>query len=180
MGLFKRAKKSEGAAQAGDQADLSTLLLQGEGMIDQLARAHMSWGLGSADGWGLDQRTGLITWTFSDKTATAPAQILGSFSPASGSWLWAWANESILPEMSRDARSVRDWAEAHGHHSLAQPKIDADEHAAATLAALAVRITEATGFYRGPGGNSVAIITFGPVTLTTEDGSTSTFKIDVS
>ncbi|MFC5024124.1 DUF6882 domain-containing protein [Streptomyces coeruleoprunus] len=29
-----------------------------------------------------------MTWTFPDRTATAPAQILGSFSPASGSWLW--------------------------------------------------------------------------------------------
>ncbi|MET8437025.1 DUF6882 domain-containing protein [Streptomyces sp900116325] len=179
MGMFKRTKKSESAAQAGDQANLSTLLLQGADMIDQLARAHMSWGLGSADRWGLDQRTGLITWTFSDITATAPAQILGSFSPASGSWLWAWANDSILPKMSRDARRVREWAEAHGHLALAQPKIDADEQAAATLAALAVRVTEATGFYRGPGGNSVAIITFGPVTLAAADGSTSTFDTDI-
>ncbi|WP_393054800.1 DUF6882 domain-containing protein [Streptomyces sp. LN549] len=161
-----------------DPADLSTLLLQGEDMIDQLARAHTSWGLGSADRWGLDQRTGLITWSFPDKTATAPAQILASFSPSSGSWLWAWANESILPEMSRDARGVRDWAEAHGHHSLTRPKADVDEQAAATLAALAVRITKATGFYRGPGANSVAVITFGPVTLADADGSTSTFSIN--
>ncbi|MGW7365450.1 DUF6882 domain-containing protein [Streptomyces sp. NPDC054841] len=140
----------------------------------------MPWGLGSADRWGLDQKTGLITWTFSDKVATAPAQILGSFSPASGSWPWAWANESILPEMSRDSRSVREWAEAHGHLALAQAKIDADEQAAATLAALAVRITGATGFYRGPGKNSVSIITFGPVTLTAADGSSSTFTIDIN
>lgn len=179
MGLFKRTRKSESVAQTGDRADLSTLVLQGEDMIDQLAHAHMSWGLGSADRWGVDQRTGLITWTFADRIATAPAQILGSFSPTSGSWLWAWANESILPEMSRDARSVREWAQAHGHAALTQPKIDADEEAAVTLAALAVRITEATGFYRGPGANSVAIITFGPVTLTAEDGSTSTFDVHV-
>ncbi|MER5280326.1 DUF6882 domain-containing protein [Streptomyces sp. NPDC002809] len=179
MGLFKRTGKPEGPAQGVDPADLSTLSLQGEDMIDQLARAHMSWGLGSADRWGLDQRTGLITWTFPDRTATAPAQILASFSPSSGSWLWAWANESILPEMSRDARSVRDWAEAHGHPALARPETEADAQAAATLAALAVRITGATGFYRSSGGKSVAIITFGPVTLTAADGSTSTFTVDI-
>jgi hypothetical protein len=45
--------------------------------------------------------------------------------------------------------------------------------------ALAVRLTKATGFYRGPGGNSVSIITFGPVTLTAADGSTSTFNINI-
>lgn len=81
MGWFKRAKEAESAGQAGERADLSALLLQGEDMIERLGRAHMSWGLGSADRWDLDQTTGTITWTFADKTATAPAQILGSFSP---------------------------------------------------------------------------------------------------
>lgn len=175
-----RAQETESAGQAAERADLSVLLLQGEDMIEQLGRAHMSWGLGSADRWDLDQTTGMITWTFPDRTATAPAQILGSFSPASRSWLWAWANQSILPDMSRDARVFRDWAEANGQPSLAQPRIEADETAAATLVALAVRVTEATGYYRGPGGNSAVIITFGPVTLTSADGSVSDVDISVS
>ena len=177
--MFKRAKEAESAGPAGERTDLSTLLLQGEDMIDQLARAHMSWGLGSADRWDLDQTTGIITWTFPDKTATAPAQILGSFSHASGSWLWAWANTSILPEMSRDAGIFRDWAEAHGYPHLAQPKIDADVTAASSLVALAVRVTNATGYYKSPGSNSALIITFGPVTLTAADGSVSSFTINI-
>ncbi|MBV6701796.1 hypothetical protein KV557_32635 [Kitasatospora aureofaciens] len=179
MELFNRAGMPEGVLQGPDQEELNTLLLQGEDMIDQLGRAHMSWGLGSADRWGLDQRTGVITWTFPDKTASAPAQILGTYSPSSASWLWAWANESILPEMSREARAVRDWAEAHGHGALTEPEVEADERAAATLVALAVRITRATGYYAPDGGRSFTIITFGPVTLTAEDGSTSTFEITI-
>lgn len=177
--MFRRAKEAESAGQTGDRADLSTLLLQGEDMIDQLARAHMSWGLGSADRWDLDQTTGIIAWTFPDKTAAAPAQILGSFSHTSGSWLWAWANKSILPEMSRDANIFRDWAEAHGHHHLAQPEIDADEKAASSLVALAVRVTNATGYYKSSGSNSAVVITFGPVTLTAADGSVSSFNINI-
>jgi hypothetical protein len=165
--------------QHGERLDLSLLVLQGEDMIDQLARAHTSWGLGSADRWGLDQTTGTITWNFPDKTATAPAQILGSFIPGSGSWLWAWANESILPDMTRDARSFRDWAAANGHPHLAEPQISADEQAASTLVALAVRVTRATGYYRGVGGSSAVIITFGPVTLTTADGKVSTFDLEI-
>jgi hypothetical protein len=46
--------------------------------------------------------------------------------------------------------------------------------------ALAVRVTGATGYYKGPGGNSFVIITFGPVTLTKADGSVSTFNINIS
>ncbi len=180
MGMFKRAKEAESAGQAGERTDLAVLLLEGEDMIEQLARAHRSWGLGSADRWDLDQTTGIITWTFPDKTATAPAQILGSFSPGSGTWLWAWANKSILPELSRDARGFRDWAEANGHPALAQPELDADAQAASTLVALAVRVTRATGYYKGPGSRSSVIITFGPVTLTHADGSVSTFNIDIN
>ncbi|MCX5399607.1 DUF6882 domain-containing protein [Streptomyces sp. NBC_00102] len=137
----------------------------------------MSWGLGSADRWDLDQTTGTITWTFPDKTATAPAQILGSFNSTSGSWMWAWVNPSVLPGLSSDARDFRDWAEANGHPALARPKIEADAKAAATLVALAVRVTRATGYYRSQGNNSL-IVTFGPVTLTAADGSVSSFNID--
>ena len=57
--------------------------------------------------------------------------------------------------------------------------MEVDETAASTLVALAVRVTEATGYYRGPGGNSAVIITFGPVTLTATDGSVSTFNVSV-
>ena len=180
MGLFERNSRPGSIGVEPERVDLGTLLLQGEDMIGQLARAHMSWGLGSADRWGLDQRTGIITWSFPDKTATAPAQIIGSYNPSAASWLWAWANESILPEMSRHSHTIRDWAEAHGQLALTEPKIHADEEKAATLAALAVRITQATGFYRGTGSASIPIITFGAVTLTTQDGATSTFKIDVA
>ncbi|MFD0854654.1 DUF6882 domain-containing protein, partial [Actinomadura adrarensis] len=98
-----------GLRKQRDEADLATLLAQGEDMIDQLARAHMSWGLGSADRWGLDQQTGVITWTFPDRTATAPAQLIASHNASTASWLWAWANSSILDTMSRDAHTVRDW-----------------------------------------------------------------------
>ncbi|WP_368858163.1 DUF6882 domain-containing protein [Nocardia noduli] len=37
-------------------------------------------------GGDLDQRTGLISWTFPDKTATAPAQIIGSHNTRAGTW----------------------------------------------------------------------------------------------
>lgn len=180
MGISKRADETESAGQAEERADLSVLLLQSEDMIEQLARAHRSWGLGSADRWDLDQTTGIVTWTFPDKTATAPAQILGSFSPGSRSWLWAWANKSILPDMSRDARRFRDWAETNGHPALAQSEISADAQAASTLVALAVGVTGATGYYKGPGARSTVIITFGPVTLTAADGSVSRFNVNIT
>ena len=117
---------------------------------------------------------------FPDRTATAAAQILGSHSRGAGSWLWAWASDGILPEMSRDAAAVRDWGAAHDHAALTTPKLVADEQQAATLATLALRISRASGFYRGTGGASIPFITFGPVTITDSDGNESTFAINVA
>jgi hypothetical protein len=176
MGIFKRDKEPE-ATDSGD-AELATIIMQGEDMMAQLAEAHRSWGLGTADQWDLDQTSRLITWTFADKTATAPAQILASYNPTAGSWLWAWANESVLSELSRDSRTVHDWAEAHGHTSLTAPKVTADDELANTLTAISIRVTKATGFYRGAGA-SMPIITFGPVTLTTHEGESTTFTINI-
>jgi hypothetical protein len=171
MGFFRKRDTSEDV--------LARMIAEGEGMIEQLAQAHMTWGLGSADRWDLDQRTGIITWTFPDKIATAPAQIIASYNPTAASWLWAWANNSILPHMSRESQSVRDWGTANGLAALTEPKLPVDDETAATLAAVALRITEATGFYRGTGAASIPIITFRAVTLTARDGTTSTFDIDL-
>jgi hypothetical protein len=179
MGSLDRDGDPE-PALSEPSADLNTLLLQGEDMIEQLGAAHArAWGLGTAGRWDLDQRTGLITWTFPDKTATAPAQILGSFNAASESWLWAWANDSILPEMSRDARAVRDWGQVHGHRALTEPKVHGDASTAGALVALAVRITRATGYYKGGDSGAIPIITFGPVTLTSKDGGTRTVTVEI-
>jgi len=163
-----------------EASDLNTLLLQGEDMIEQLGAAHAkAWGLGTADRWDLDQRTGLITWTFPDKIATAPAQILGSFNAEAESWLWAWANDSVLPEMSRDAWAVHEWGRAHGHRALTEPKVHGDASTAGALVAVAVRITRATGYHRGGTGGAIPIITFGPVTLTSKDGGTRTVTVEI-
>ncbi|MEV6843047.1 DUF6882 domain-containing protein [Actinoplanes sp. NPDC051411] len=178
MRFLRRTGRPEQAS-----TDLSTLLLQGEDMIGQLAEAHLAWGLGSARRWELDQTNGLLVWYFADRTATAAAQVIGTWLPVSKSWLWAWANNSVPPELARDSRTVRDWAEEHGHPSLTMPKVEADNEKAATMAALAVRITGATGFYRGSGesdADPVPVFTFGPVTIVTEDGRTSMFEIEVS
>ena len=44
----------------------------------------------------------------------------------------------------------------------------------------AFRVTEATGFYRGPGATITTFMTFGPVTITTSMGASETFTINVT
>ena len=175
MALFRRSKTTDSPAPA----DLSTMLLEGEEMLERTAALHhKEWGLGTADRWGLDQTTGLITWTFPDRTAVAKAQILASHNPSGGTWLWACANPSILPALQTASREACTWLEENGHAHLAQPELAVTPDTAGTLTSLAVRITRATGFYRGSGASDV-LITFGPVTITDADGNSRTFDISI-
>ncbi len=177
MGFLRRDKR--GGPSSGDP-QLAVILAEGTDLIEQVGRAHRErWGLGTADSWDVDQQTGVIRWSFPDKTVEAPAQMLGSHSPSAGSWLWAWANETVLPAMRRDAERVRAWAEANGHANLTKPKIDADEEVATTLATIAFRVTNAAGFYHAPARASTVFLTFGPVTITAAGGQTETFNIRV-
>jgi hypothetical protein len=175
MALFRRSKTTD----SPPPADLSTLFLEGEDMLERTAALHhQEWGLGTADKWGLDQTTGLITWTFTDRTAEAEAQILASHNSSAGTWVWACANPSILPALQTASQEVCTWLEDNGHAHLAQPKLAVTPDTARTLTALATRITKATGFYRGSGASDV-LITFGPVTITGADGTSRTFDISL-
>ena len=145
--------------------DIEELFNAGYALIETLGESHSAWGCGSAERWGLDQTTGLIAWTFPDRIATAPAQILASYNRPKGSWMWAWANESILPPLRHDALRVRDWALDNGHPELAEPLLPADERLASDLSALAALVTQAKGFYNPVSSAVVPIITFGEVTI---------------
>lgn len=174
MALFRRSKTADAPAPA----DLSVLVLEGEDMLERTAAIHREWGLGTADRWGLDQTTGLITWTFPDRTAQAQAQILASYNSPAGTWLWACANPSILPALQTASREACTWLEENGHAHLAQERLAVTPDMASTLTALAARITKATGFYRGSGASHV-LITFGPVTINRADGTSRTVDISL-
>lgn len=174
MVMFRCSKK----AASPVSADLSALVLEGEEMLARTTAVHRDWGLGTADQWGLDQTTGLITWTFPDRTAVAEAQILASYNSSSRTWVWACENPSILPAFQFASREACDWLEVNGHAHLTQPSLALTPDIADTLTTLAARITKATGFYRSSGASDV-LMTFGPVTITWADGRTQTVDISV-
>jgi hypothetical protein len=119
----------------------------------------------------------MLRWTFPDHVAEAPAQALGTYSPHSGVWMWAWANDSLLPQLSSASEAAREWGEGHGQAMLTTPRLDIKPEQAADLAALAFRLTEATGFYRAPASRADLYLTFGPVTVISSDGGRRTFTL---
>src|SRR5262245_48065666 len=76
------------------------------------------WGLGTTDRWDLDQEDGHLVFTSKKMTATAAAQIIGTYSTESGTFLWAWDHPSVLPPLQEHARCVRQYGEQHGIAAL--------------------------------------------------------------
>jgi hypothetical protein len=113
---------------------------------------------------GLDQDTGLITFTSpSGLAATAPAQIIGTYNTASGTWLWAWDNPSINPNLTLNAEIAREYGEKRGISDLTERKIATTEDKCWEFTALACKLCNDQGAYRGPAGATMVFITFGSV-----------------
>lgn len=174
---FFSSKRGQAKARGVEKDSLAILLLEGEEMIDRTAALHRSeWGLGTAKRWDIDQRRGIISWTFEDRIAEAPVQVLGSWNAAAGTWRWAWADHSVSDPLAEASARVREWGAERDHPALSRGLIETDEEGAATLATLAFRISGATGFYRG----GSVYLTFGAVTIDGPEGGHRTVSISLN
>ncbi len=124
------------------------------------------WGLGEFDRWDMDMGQGDLVFSNRDGfTATCPAQVIGSLDGVGGTWMWAWANPSIPSPLKADSLKVKEYGEAHGIDQLTTPDFPADEMDAWRLTALAVKLCESQGAYRGPAGSTAVFMTFSQVML---------------
>lgn len=128
--------------------------------------AHKAWGLGAFDRWDIDQKAGDLVFSNADGTkAIAPAQIIGSFSTNDNTWLWAWDNPSIVDDLKIHALKLKQYGEQHGIDKLTTRKWTGTEEDAWAMAALAVKLCDAQGAYRGPAGPTYVFMTFGKVKI---------------
>lgn len=127
--------------------------------------AHQgAWGFGKFDRWDMDMDQGDLIFSNRDgATATCPAQVIGSYDSVNGTWMWAWANGSIPETLTVDSRKVKQYGESHQIDKLTTPEFAADETEAWTLTALAAKLCESQGAYRGPAGRNAVFMTFSQV-----------------
>ena len=149
-----------------EPTDFDTLLSQSMEELRLKTEAHdAGWGLGEAD-WSVDQDQGEIVFTGADgSTATAPVQIVGTYNSQDGTWLWGWDHPSVVPALQEHAKRVREYGEKHGIQRLTTRKLACSEMEAWELVALACKLCEAQGAYRGPAGTACVFMTFGEVSL---------------
>jgi len=165
MSIFKKLfEKKDGD---GETAEFKAFL---EGSMEGLhlqTEAHQgTWRLGKSERWDFSQDSGELVFTFPDMVVRAPAQIIGSFDSREGSWMWAWANSSLSDSLTRDSVRVRDYGEQHQIRRLTTGTWSAEEADGWRMAALANRLCESNGVYRGPAGTTFVFFTFGQVQLT--------------
>ncbi len=164
MSIFK---KLFGQKDADGETPEFKALLEGsmEGLRLQTEAHQGTWGLGKSQRWDFAQDTGELVFTFPDMIVRAPAQIIGSFDSVQGSWMWAWANSSIAGSLARDSVRVRQYGEQHRIRRLTTPSWPATEMDGWHMAALANRLCETNGVYRGPAGTTFVFFTFGQVKM---------------
>jgi hypothetical protein len=98
-----------------------------------------------------DQDAGTITFSKDGRVGVvADIQLVGSISKKSGTWLWSWANPSIVESARRSMTHVREYGEAHGLEKLTQAKWPADEYDGWEMTAAAAFILKSEGAYRSP------------------------------
>lgn len=133
---------------------------------------HAGWGIGDAEEWSIDQDEGDLVFTFADgMVARCPAQIVGTFDSKAGTWMWAWHNPSVVPALQADALALRKMGEEKGYAILTQPTWPCEEIDCWRMTALAARVCDRQGAYRGPAGTTYVFMTFGDVTLAKPDRS---------
>ena len=81
-------------------------------------------------------------------TACADYAFLGTYSTASGTWLWAWANGSIPPDEREVASRVKEIGVKEGLSQLTQGRLPCSDREALEIAAVALDVLDAEAFYR--------------------------------
>lgn len=110
--------------------------------------------LGKHDRWDWSQETGEIVFSNAGVSAIiARIQFVGSISTVSDTWLWSWANDSLIPSTYADMLSVRTFGEAKDLAALTVPLWPATEVDGWEMTAVAARILDSAGAYRTPGEN---------------------------
>jgi hypothetical protein len=137
-------------------ADFPTLQKMSIEELQLKTRGHVvTWGLDRISRWDLDQDTGELAFSFDDGfKAVAAAQIIGTYNSEDHTWLWAWANPSVDDALKKDALKVRKYGEEHHVERLTKAKWVGTEEDAWAMTALAVKLCEEQGAYRGPAGET--------------------------
>lgn len=137
-----------------------------EGLRAQTAAHSATWHLGEEATWTADQGTGRIRFTFEDGTvADADFQIVGSYDSLDGTFLWGWDHPSVGEPLREHARLAKEFGLKHALSKYTERMVRCTEEEAWEFTAVAARLGNVNGAYRGPAGTTFVFMTFGEISL---------------
>ena len=141
-----------------------------EGLKIQTESHDATWGIAEAETWSVDQDAGEITWILGEgRVAVAPVQIIGTYNPDDGTFMWGWDHPAVDPALQESARLVKAIGEKHDIPRFTQQKITiSGESEAWEFVAVANRLANSNGGYRGDSGGPLVFMTFGKLSVSTE------------
>lgn len=128
---------------------------------EKQALAIEQFDLESYERYDWDQEKGELVWSDNGvPKVIADIQFVGSVSTKSKTWLWSWANSTVLDPLSRDIHEVQSFGQAHGIRKLTDEKWPADEVDGWEMTAIAAYVLNALGAYRSPDDDGFTYMVF--------------------
>lgn len=90
----------------------------------------------------------------------ARIQVAGTLSTKANTWLWAWANTTLLEPIRKSALRAKEFGTERGILRLIQPRWSAKEADAWEMTALTFRLTEAKGAFKCPSPDGFTFMVF--------------------
>lgn len=138
------------AAQQAHAAGDDQLVAQAVNYLKAVqARTTATYRLSSYQHYHWSQDNGQLIFSDRGKAKViADVQFVGDVSSLSHTWLWAWANPSIIDKITRSAKRVREYGRIHKFDALTDAEWKADQSDGWDMTAVTAMLTGAIGAYR--------------------------------
>jgi hypothetical protein len=120
-------------------------------MLEKIDKCVAEYKIGAYKHFNWNQQTGELVWSDDGvPRVIAKIQFVGSISTKSNTWLWSWANPTILADMKKDMIRVKAFGEQHHFEKLTTEGWPAEEADGWEMTAVAAKVLQARGVYRAP------------------------------
>ncbi len=110
--------------------------------------------IGEYERYDWDQDTGSLVFSHNGVVKViAKVQFVGSISTKSNTWLWSWANSTVLENVKNEMGAIKEYGMANSLDALTTDKWEADEVDGWEMTSITAKLLGAKGAYRTPGTN---------------------------
>jgi hypothetical protein len=140
----------------------SELLLEAKAYAQQCAeRLESEFSLLEYERYDYDQKAATLVFSGADRPSlTMNIQVVGSWATESGTWLWAWENDSILPSAKPHVHVLERFGRENGFERLTEALWKAEQADAWEMARVACLLLQADGIYRAPDEDGALFMVF--------------------